>query len=149
MAVSTVSFMLLDIVKVLIIRNWSFELTAKLWPSNKNKLKLRERQERATLLERVDNNIAKVRRAVIMSSAMTAFKSGVKYVKTISKSVLNISGLDDNTVRSRRPSVETSKSKLDASKQGSVTDVNKSSALEEEDEEQEGYLESPLSDSHQ
>jgi hypothetical protein len=37
MGVSIVSFMLLDLVKVFVIKQWSFELTAKLWPTPKRK----------------------------------------------------------------------------------------------------------------
>ncbi len=78
MAVSTVSFMFLDIVKVLIIRNWSFELTAKLWPSPANREKLRKRQERASLMERIATNVGKVKMVVALSSAASKFKAGIK-----------------------------------------------------------------------
>lgn len=78
MAVSTFSFMFLDIVKVLVIRNWSFELTAKLWPSAANKEKLKKRQERASLLERISINIGKVKMAVAVSAAASKFRAGIK-----------------------------------------------------------------------
>ena len=70
--------MFLDIVKVLVIRNWSFELTAKLWPTAANRDKLRKRQERASLLERISVNIGKVKLAVAVSSAASKFKAGIK-----------------------------------------------------------------------
>ena len=78
MAVSTVSFMFLDIVKVLVIRNWSFELTAKLWPSTANKEKLRKRKERASMLERISVNVGKVKMAVAVTAAASKFKAGIK-----------------------------------------------------------------------
>ena len=151
MAVSSLSFMLLDVVKTLLIRNWSFELTAKLWPSSQNKEKLRLRQERASLHERVDINITKVRRAIVLSSALSAFKSGVKLVKNVSKSFLNISG-EGTQSKSRRASVDMS-AKLDNasnSKNDSVTVVNvqKSVTLAESNEAN-NDLETPTSESSQ
>lgn len=87
MGVSIVSFMFLDIVKVLLIRNWSFELTARLWPSPKNREKLRKRKERASMLERFNLNLGKVKKAVLMSGAAMRFKQATEGKKlTIFKS---------------------------------------------------------------
>ena len=115
---SSVSFMLLDIVKVYLIRNWSFEMTAKLWPSRKNKAKLQKRRERSSVLQRVDSNVTRLKKAIVMARVVSAFKSGIRSIKEASKSVLNLSGLE--TIRSRRPSVDMtgrqpSISKLDGS----------------------------------
>jgi hypothetical protein len=152
MAVSSISFMALDVVKVMLIKNWSFELTAKLWPSNKNKEKLKTRQERASLLERVDNNVSKLRKAVLMSTAVAAFRRGASYVKNASRSVMNLSSLETRRqsveVASRQPSM----TKLDdghASKSDAVTiaSLQKSNLLSEtEDVEAE---QSPSNDSNQ
>ncbi|KAJ3078170.1 hypothetical protein HK102_004689 [Quaeritorhiza haematococci] len=73
MAISTISFMLLDIVKVLVIRHWSFELTAKMWPVPSRKAKLQARKERHVELTRINANIAKVRRAMYAIIAALAF----------------------------------------------------------------------------
>jgi hypothetical protein len=153
MAVSSVSFMLLDIVKVYLIRNWSFEMTAKLWPSRKNKAKLKSRQERASLLQRVDSNVTRLKKAVTMARVVSAFKGGLKSIKQASKSVLNLSGLE--TVRSRRASVDmTSRqpsiSKLDGSNTSkydaiTIVDLKQSNPLDETDQAEE----SPTSDSNQ
>jgi len=62
MAVSVVSFMLLDLVKVFVIKQWSFELTAKLWPSPKRKAELCRRQDRAAVLKRFRLNVDKLRK---------------------------------------------------------------------------------------
>jgi hypothetical protein len=88
MGVSILSFMLLDIVKVLIIRNWSFELTAVLWPSKSNREKLKKRQARASLLERFKSNVDKVKKAVVITKAASAFRSSIigrYYAKAVSR----------------------------------------------------------------
>jgi H+-transporting ATPase len=69
--------MVLDIVKVLLIRNWSFELTAKLWPSPKNVKKLKDRQERATILKRVETNFNKLKKSFLVAIAATKFAEPV------------------------------------------------------------------------
>ncbi|KAI8849833.1 hypothetical protein BC829DRAFT_432316 [Chytridium lagenaria] len=46
MGISTVAFMVLDVVKVLVIRYWSFELTARLWPSKSRTAELARRFRR-------------------------------------------------------------------------------------------------------
>ncbi|KAJ3079233.1 hypothetical protein HK102_003936, partial [Quaeritorhiza haematococci] len=76
MAVSTVSFMALDIVKVLVIKKWSFELTAKMWPVPSRKAKLAARQDRKVQLERIGRNVEKVRRVMYAIIAVWALKSG-------------------------------------------------------------------------
>jgi hypothetical protein len=141
--------MALDVVKVLLIKNWSFELTAKLWPSRKNKEKLKTRQERASLLERVDNNVSKLKKAVIMSSAVAAFRRGVHYVKSSSKSVLNLSSdTRRGSISSRQPSMTKIDEGNNTSKSDAVTIVNlqKSNLLNDTETEAE---KSPSNDSNE
>ena len=78
MSVSVVCFMALDIVKVLVIRNWSFELTAKLWPSKANQDKLKERLKKEEALDRVKTNTIKIKKAAVLSNAVAAFSQGIK-----------------------------------------------------------------------
>jgi H+-transporting ATPase len=66
LASSFVFFALLDFVKVAIIQSWSFEMTAKLWPSPKRKEKLKKRQDKALVDERVQRNFDAVRKAIPM-----------------------------------------------------------------------------------
>ncbi|KAI9011798.1 hypothetical protein DFJ74DRAFT_645691 [Hyaloraphidium curvatum] len=64
LAVSLASMVLLDVVKVLIIKHWSFELTAKLAPTPGRRRKLAARQEAAARKERVDATKARVRNVI-------------------------------------------------------------------------------------
>ncbi|KAJ3307814.1 hypothetical protein HDV04_002534 [Boothiomyces sp. JEL0838] len=66
--------MLLDIVKVYTFKVWSFELTAKLWPSKARKEKLAKKQARKIIEDRVNNNFHKVRRAARVINAVSAFQ---------------------------------------------------------------------------
>ncbi|KND03421.1 plasma-membrane proton-efflux P-type ATPase [Spizellomyces punctatus DAOM BR117] len=75
MCISLVMFMILDIVKVFVIKKWSFELTARLWPSPKRRAELEKRIARKVELTRVMANWAKARKVVLMSHAILAFKS--------------------------------------------------------------------------
>jgi H+-transporting ATPase len=76
LATSAVVFMLLDIVKVTVIRIWSFKLIAKLWPSKKNRDKLQSQVEREAALRRNTTNVMKVRKAVSVITANNAFSVG-------------------------------------------------------------------------
>jgi H+-transporting ATPase len=73
MAVSLIAFMFLDAVKVIIIKRWSFELTAKLWPVPSRKEKLRERQAQKIVNKRVRANIEKVRKVLKICRVLVAF----------------------------------------------------------------------------
>ncbi|KAL2914523.1 hypothetical protein HK105_205872 [Polyrhizophydium stewartii] len=64
LAISTACFMLLDIVKVLVIRHWSFGLTAALWPTPTRRAELRKRREELARKVHTQANIDKMRRAV-------------------------------------------------------------------------------------
>lgn len=67
-------FVFLDFVKVQLFRYWSFELTAKLWPSKTRRTKLQDRKAYAISHARIVSNISKVRKVVIMSRVLLAFK---------------------------------------------------------------------------
>jgi len=87
MAVSTVSFMILDIVKVFVIKNWSFEVTAKLFPVKSRRAELARRKGRAIIYKRVQGNWDKVRkisRSTIL--ACSAFSNPA--VKKITEEVI-------------------------------------------------------------
>ncbi|KAI8822455.1 uncharacterized protein EV422DRAFT_494864 [Fimicolochytrium jonesii] len=60
-AISLISFMFIDVVKVLVLRHWSFELTAKLWPSHARRSELQRRQIEHAERERVMARYAKLR----------------------------------------------------------------------------------------
>ncbi|KAJ3099265.1 hypothetical protein HDU96_010762 [Phlyctochytrium bullatum] len=64
--ISFISFMLLDVIKVMMIRHWSFELTAKLWPTPSRVNELKRRKEREEVKKRVDSNVGKLRQVVSM-----------------------------------------------------------------------------------
>ncbi|KAJ3206609.1 hypothetical protein HDU67_008048 [Dinochytrium kinnereticum] len=69
-AISLITFMFLDIIKVMMIRHWSFELTTKLWPVPSRVEELRRRREREQVHERVQGNVEKVRHVVSMIKAV-------------------------------------------------------------------------------
>ncbi|TPX50867.1 H+-exporting ATPase [Synchytrium endobioticum] len=64
LAISCLTFVVLDVIKVLVVRYWSFELTAKLAPLPARRRKLVARKERAIVLQRVSENVNKVRHTV-------------------------------------------------------------------------------------
>ncbi|KAJ3222546.1 hypothetical protein HDU81_009814, partial [Chytriomyces hyalinus] len=74
LAISTVMFMLLDVVKVVIIRSWSFELTVKLYPTKSRKAILQDRVAKRVVKERALANIAKCRKVLYMTMGVVAFK---------------------------------------------------------------------------
>ncbi|PVU87701.1 hypothetical protein BB561_006210 [Smittium simulii] len=61
LAISLVYFMFLDVVKVYIMRFWSFELTVALWPTKSRRDKLEKKKVRAAILSRVTHNVNKLR----------------------------------------------------------------------------------------
>jgi H+-transporting ATPase len=73
-SISLVYFVFLDFVKVQLFKYWSFELTATLWPSKTRKTKLQDRKSNAISQARISQNISKVRKVVIMSRVLLAFK---------------------------------------------------------------------------
>ncbi|CAG8485854.1 6502_t:CDS:2, partial [Scutellospora calospora] len=74
-AVSLVYFVVLDFIKVMVFKYWSFEFTAKAWPTKERKTKLRERVDRQAYEEKVNRSISKVRKVVLMSKVILAFRS--------------------------------------------------------------------------
>lgn len=74
MAMSVISFMFLDLVKVFVIKQWSFELTAKLWPTPKRKAELCRRQERATVVKRYKANVERLRKCCRAIYCISLFK---------------------------------------------------------------------------
>ncbi|KAL1923677.1 uncharacterized protein VTP21DRAFT_8657 [Calcarisporiella thermophila] len=75
MGISLVYFMLLDVVKVLIFKYWSFEVTALLWPSPKRRAILRHRQVEKERLDRVRAACGKLRKALLVQQAIRALTS--------------------------------------------------------------------------
>jgi H+-transporting ATPase len=65
----------LDAVKVLVFRIWSFEFTAKLLPTPARKRKLEQRKARAIVEARVTHNIARVKKALTVTEAVRAFSA--------------------------------------------------------------------------
>jgi H+-transporting ATPase len=64
MGVSFLCLFLLDAVKVFVIQNWSFELTAKLWPSPAQRKKLRNVIAKKERDHRIKQSASKVRKVV-------------------------------------------------------------------------------------
>ncbi|ORY39063.1 plasma-membrane proton-e [Rhizoclosmatium globosum] len=81
LAISTVMFMLLDIVKVQIIRKWSFDLTVKLYPTKARKAELEARLVKRALLTRVNANIVKARKTYYMVLGVVAWKKALAHSK--------------------------------------------------------------------
>lgn len=75
LGISLVYFMFLDVVKVWIFRAWSFELTAKLWPSPARKRALADRQAGTKRLEATTTSWHKVAKIVEMHQVAAAFSS--------------------------------------------------------------------------
>ncbi|KAL1924666.1 uncharacterized protein VTP21DRAFT_4320 [Calcarisporiella thermophila] len=74
MGVSLAYMFVLDVVKVQIFRQWSFERTVMLWPSRSRREKLRLRKAQIEKAERMRKIICKVRKAVYVASALAAFR---------------------------------------------------------------------------
>ncbi len=65
--------MLLDLVKVFIMKNWSFEMTAKLWPTRARRKKLADRKQQAIVDKRVYVRWRKMRLLVPFVQAAKEF----------------------------------------------------------------------------
>lgn len=74
-AVSLLYFVVLDFVKVQVMRRWSFELTARVFPVPSRRKKLADRKARAVVVNRVTRNIDRVRDVVRMQNVILAFKN--------------------------------------------------------------------------
>jgi H+-transporting ATPase len=75
LCISGVMFMLLDVVKVMVIKNWSFELTAMLWPTPARRKELRKRQKEKVVKARVEKNVEKVRKVLLMTTVLVAWRA--------------------------------------------------------------------------
>ncbi|RKO88927.1 H(+)-ATPase [Blyttiomyces helicus] len=74
LASSVVWFMLLDIIKTLFIRNWSFELTSFLWPTPSRRAEVARRRARKVVEARVKLSIGKVRKVLLICRVVHAFR---------------------------------------------------------------------------
>jgi len=78
-------FIFLDFIKVLIFKNWSFELTARLWPTSKRRTKLAERKEQHAKNKRVNENFSRLRKVLIMMRVIKNFREAPDEKKTESR----------------------------------------------------------------
>jgi H+-transporting ATPase len=85
MAISTLSFMALDVVKVFVIKKWSFELTTKLAPLKSRRAELARRKGEQIIFDRVQANFDKIRKVTKMILAVKAFQEPRKMVKAASE----------------------------------------------------------------
>ncbi|KAJ3076589.1 hypothetical protein HDU98_002109 [Podochytrium sp. JEL0797] len=95
-AISTLMFMLLDIVKVWMFRIWSFELTVKLYPTASRKEELSTRVAKRAVKARVDANIEKLRKVYYMSMAVVAWEKAVALRKKTARAGASASTLEIN-----------------------------------------------------
>ncbi|KAJ3009688.1 hypothetical protein HKX48_007801 [Thoreauomyces humboldtii] len=100
MAVSLVSFMFLDAIKVYTIRYWSFELTATLWPFGGRRVEHRKRVAAAALHAKNMSNWKLARKVYHMSAGVVAFKSHRRgeVVKLHGDSINTINVNDDRSL---------------------------------------------------
>ncbi|KAJ3160888.1 hypothetical protein HDU86_008250 [Geranomyces michiganensis] len=96
MAVSLISFAFLDAIKVLVIRNWSFELTARLWPFGGRPAEYKRRVARAAQLKKNMANWKLARKVYLMSAGVVAFKAAKVDKLTLAKAKAN--GDSSNTI---------------------------------------------------
>ena len=94
LAVSTVMFMLLDVVKVVIFKWWSYEKTVMLWPTPSRRRELARRKEVASVHIRAKSNWKKVDKVVLMANAISAFETA----GTQSGKKATVLDLDDRTI---------------------------------------------------
>ncbi|KAJ3212768.1 hypothetical protein HDU83_009183 [Entophlyctis luteolus] len=78
LAISTVSFMVLDLVKVAVIRNWSFDLTVKLYPTKARKAELETRLAKRAVKDRVKKNIEKARKTLYLTVGVVAWRKALE-----------------------------------------------------------------------
>ncbi|CAG8531837.1 1197_t:CDS:2 [Diversispora eburnea] len=67
-------FFVLDFVKVMVFRYWSFELTTKLWPSKTRKNKLRDRKADNIYRKKIKITVGKVRKVILICKVLLAFQ---------------------------------------------------------------------------
>ncbi|PVV03899.1 hypothetical protein BB560_001613 [Smittium megazygosporum] len=75
LGISLVYFMVLDVVKVYVMRFWSFELTVRLWPTKARNQKLAKVKARKAIVNRVASNVEKLRHVVQLGYAACLLES--------------------------------------------------------------------------
>ncbi|OLY83967.1 putative cation-transporting ATPase [Smittium mucronatum] len=65
LGISFIFFVILDVVKVYVMRFWSFELVATLWPTKAHRTKIRKRVAQNARLDRVSKTVQKIRATII------------------------------------------------------------------------------------
>jgi len=84
LGISALCTFLLDSIKVIVFRAWSFEFTAKLWPVPSRRAELVRRKERQIFRKKYLSNLKKVRKVVNAVWAMQAFQAaGKKKLKSL------------------------------------------------------------------
>ncbi|KAJ9089063.1 hypothetical protein DSO57_1016683 [Entomophthora muscae] len=73
LGVSLVSFMILDVVKVFVMRAWSFQVTATFWPTPSRRSKLAQRKRVAADHLRLIENVEKIKKVVVSVEAINHF----------------------------------------------------------------------------
>ncbi|CAI2173281.1 16253_t:CDS:10 [Funneliformis geosporum] len=68
-------FIFLDFIKVLIFKHWSFELTARLWPTSKQRKKLAVRKSQREKNKKVSENFSKLKKVLIMTRVIRRFRA--------------------------------------------------------------------------
>lgn len=81
LGISLVYFVFLDVVKVFVMRYWSFELTATLWPSPARRKKLADRKEAVLRNKRISVNKEKLRKVIQMCSVLVALENAQRQAK--------------------------------------------------------------------
>ncbi|CAG8701749.1 37887_t:CDS:2 [Gigaspora margarita] len=74
LAISLGIFVLLDFVKVFVLRYWSLELVTKICPSKSRRAKVAARRERALTLEKFAESAKKLRKVLLMVRVIRAFR---------------------------------------------------------------------------
>jgi len=67
-------FVVLDVVKVIVFRYWSFELTAMLWPTPRRRGKLESKRRKRENYEKTNENFSKVKKVLVMIRVTNAFR---------------------------------------------------------------------------
>lgn len=74
LAVSTVMFMLLDLVKVYVFSVWDYAFTVKMWPTPKRVAELKRRNAKKIVVDRACLNWRKISKGVKLCNAVKAFE---------------------------------------------------------------------------
>ncbi|CAB4375040.1 unnamed protein product [Rhizophagus irregularis] len=66
-------FVILDIIKVIVFKYWSFELTAKLWPTPRRRARLTTRNREREKSRQVRGNFLKLQKVILLVKVIRAF----------------------------------------------------------------------------